>query len=560
VNSFFAALQRFGIGRLAVLLGVGGGGAALLITILVNLAQPPMGLLYSNLDLREAGSITQALDASAIKYQVQGDGSTIMVPRDKVATARLMLAGKGLPTADSVGYEIFDSQNALGQTDFVQQLNMKRATEGELARTIRALDGVTFARVHLVLPERQLFQDSTDQASASVTIGVGSREPSSDQVRAVQNLVGGAVPNLKPERVVIIDQHGKTLSAESDAAGGGKAAEDARASIEDAIRARVKNLVEGVVGAGKARVQVSADVDMSQVTTQSEKYDPDGQVVRSEQTNESSAKDGQGGGAGGAAAAASASTNLPGGTQTAGQSSANGSENTGSESTTNYEISKTVTTQVQQPGTVKRLSVAVAVDGVTAPGKDGKAGPYTARSADEMQRLDALVKAAIGFSTDRGDQVQVVNVRFPDAADGDGVTTANPLLGFDKNDLMRAVELGVLALVAGLILFFVIRPLIRSASAGMAAAGGALIPFGGGGGGAPIAARVVAMPDGQTITVDAATGQPLALPGPDIDHKIDIARIEGQVKASSVKRVAEFVEKHPEESVSILRGWLHESA
>ncbi len=218
MNSFFAALQRFGIGRLAVLLGVGGGGAALLITILINLAAPPMGLLYSNLDLREAGSITQALDQANIKYQVQGDGSTIMVPRDKVATARLMLAGKGLPTANSVGYEIFDSQNALGQTDFIQQLNMKRATEGELARTIRALDGVTFARVHLVLPERQLFQDATDQASASVTIGVGAREPSTDQVRAVQNLVSGAVPNLKPERVVVIDQHGKTLSAESDGA------------------------------------------------------------------------------------------------------------------------------------------------------------------------------------------------------------------------------------------------------------------------------------------------------------------------------------------------------
>jgi flagellar M-ring protein FliF len=555
VNAFFAALQRFGIGRLAVLLGVGGGGAALLITILMNLAAPPMGLLYSNLDLREAGSITQALDAAGIKYQVQGDGSTIMVARDKVATARLMLAGKGLPTADSVGYEIFDTQNALGQTDFVQQLNMKRATEGELARTIRALDGVTYARVHLVLPERQLFQDTADQASASVTIGIGSREPSTDQVRAVQNLVAGAVPDLKPERVVVIDQHGKTLSGESDGAAGGKAAEDAKQAVEDGVRARVKSLVEGIVGAGKARVQVSADVDMSQVTTQSEKYDPDGQVVRSEQTNESSAKDNQGGGS---TQAASASTNLPGGTQTGAQNATNGSENTGSESTTNYEISKTVTTEVQQPGTIKRLSVAVAVDGVTTPGKDGKPGPYTPRTAEEMGRLNDLVKAAMGFSADRGDQVQVVNVRFPDAEDAEGVSASNPLMGFDKNDIMRVVELAVLAAVAGLILFFVIRPLIRTASAGVAAAGGALIPIGLGG--APIAARVVSTPDGQTMTIDAATGQPLALPGPDIDHKIDIARIEGQVKASSIKRVAEFVEKHPEESVSILRGWLHESA
>jgi flagellar M-ring protein FliF len=551
VNSFFAALQRFGVGRLAVLLGVGGGGAALVITILLNLAAPPMSLLYSNLDLREAGSITQALDQAGVKYELRGDGSTIMVSRDKVASARLMLAGKGLPTASSVGYEIFDSQSALGQTDFVQQLNMKRATEGELARTIRALDGVTFARVHLVLPERQLFQDSTDQASASVTIGVGAREPSTDQVRAVQNLVSGAVPDLKPERVVVIDQHGKTLSADNDSSIGGKAAQDAKAAIEDGIRARIKSLVEGVVGPGKARVQVSADVDMAQVTTQSEKYDPDGQVVRSTQTNETSAKDNQNAAAG----AASASTNIPGSTNSTAATNPSGSENTGTESLTNYEISKTTTTQVQQPGTVKRLSVAVAVDGVTAVSKDGKPGPYSPRSAEEMQHLNDLVKAAMGYSTDRGDQLQVVNVRFADAEDGEGVSAASPLMGFDKNDVMRAVELGVLALVAILILFFVLRPMIRSAAAGASAAGTSLIAGGGPGG----VTRMVTMTEGQPMAVDAA-GQPLALPSPEIDHKIDIARIEGQVKASSIKRISEFVDKHPEESVSILRNWLHESA
>jgi len=548
VNSFFTSLQRFGLGRLAVIFGVGGGAVAVLVAIVMNLTAEPMGLLYSNLDLREAGTITQALDQAGIKYDVKGDGSTIMVPRDHVASARLMLAGKGLPTASSVGYEIFDTQSALGQTDFVQQLNMKRATEGELARTIRALDGVTFASVHLVLPERQLFQDSVDQATASVTIGVGAREPSTDQVRAVQNLVAGAVPNLKPERVTVIDQHGKTLSADNDGSMGGKAAADAKSAIEDGIQARIKSLVEGVVGPGKARVQVSADVDMAQVTTQSEKYDPDGQVVRSEQTNESSAKENQPGGTTGAT---SASSNIPGGPSPTPAGGTTGNENTGTESTTNYEISKTVTTQVQQPGTVKRLSVAVAVDGVTAPGKDGKAGPYTPRSAEEMQHLNDLVKAAMGFSTDRGDTVQVVNVRFPDVENGEGVTAASPLTGFDKNDIMRAVELGILGLVAVLILFFVIRPLIRSAASGA----GALIPSGGAG-----TVRVVTTADGQTMAIDQATGQPLALPSPEIEQKLDIARIEGQVKASSVKRVAEFVDKHPDESVAILRSWLHESA
>src|SRR5581483_60753 len=174
-----------------------------------------------------------------------------------------------------------------------------------------------------------------------------------------------------------------------------------------------------------------------------------------------------GGAAGGApVTAASASNNVPGGpvTSTANGEAANSSN--GTESTTNYEISKVVTTQVQQPGTIKRLSVAVAVDGTTAPGKNGKPGPYTPRSADEMQRLDALVKAAIGYSAERGDQVQVVNVRFPNAEDGEGVAAASPLMGFDKNDIMRIVELAILGLVAVLSLFFVLRPLVRGATSG----------------------------------------------------------------------------------------------
>ncbi len=509
MNSFFAALQRFGIGRLAVLLGVGGGGAALILAIVLNLAAEPMGLLYSNLDLKEAGSITQALDQAGIHYQVKGDGSTIMVPRDRVATTRLMLAGKGLPTQDSVGYEIFDQQNALGQTDFVQRLNMRRALEGELARTIRSLDGVTFARVHLVLPERQLFQDAADQPSASVTIGIGARDPTPDQVRAVQVLVAGAVPELKPDRVAVIDQHGKTLSSgdESDSAEG--AAENARTAIEDEVASRIKNLLEGVVGPGKVRVEVSADVDMSQVTTQEEKFDPDGQVVRSEQTNQTSAHDNQGASNQGAT---SASTNVPNGSSTNSTTTGgSGSDNTGSETTTNYEISKTVTTQVQQPGSLKRLSVAVAVDGATAPGKNGKPGPYTPRSAAEMQHITELVKAAMGFSQDRGDQVQVVNEQFPDLDDSEGTTAAG--MSFDKNDIMRIVELAVLGVVSVLILFFVLRPLIQSAAQGVAAAGrGGLIPLGGDG-----AARAVTLADGQTLAIDQATGQPLALPGPEIE-------------------------------------------
>jgi len=544
VNQLFNALQRYGIGRLAVMLGIGAGAAALIAAILLNLGAQPMGLLYSNLDLREAGTITQALDQAGIKYQVKGDGSTIMVERDKVASARLLLAGKGLPTAGSVGYEIFDTQSALGQTDFVQQLNMKRATEGELARTIRSLDGVTEARVHLVMPRRQLFEDEAEQPSAAVTIGVGAREPSVDQVRSVQNLVAGAVPNMKPDRVVVIDQHGKTLSGGSDAGSASQVAQTEKAAIEERIRKTVKDMVEGVVGPGHARVQVTADVDLNQVTTQEEKFDPDGQVVRSEQTNEQNSKEANAN----SGAVTSATANTPG--TTPGQGSETGNSSGQTESTTNYEISKTTRTEVQSPGQIKRLSVAVAVDGVTAPGGKGKPGAYSARTPEEMKHLDELVKAAIGFSTDRGDVVSVVNVKFPHDDDPDGVSASNPLLGFDKNDIMRAVELGILGLVAVVILFFVVRPLVRGATTG----GGGLPALMSGG----QVTQLVTTPDG--VSGQISGGAHLALAAPEIDQKIDIAKIEGQVKASSVKRVAEFVDKHPDESVSILRSWLHESA
>jgi len=542
LNSFVAALQKFGIGRLAAFLGIGAGVAAALVALTMNLGEPK-ALLYSNLDIKEAGTITAALDQAGVKYEVKGDGSTIMVGRDEVASTRLLLSGKGLPTSGSVGYEIFDEANALGQTDFVQQLNRQRALEGELARTIRGLDGLTSARVHLVLPKRQLFEEEAEQPSASVTIGVGGRPPSPDQVQAIQNLVSSAVPNLKPGRVTVVDQHAKTLSTGEDGFGG-QAADGRRNEVEQRIAKTVKALVEGVVGAGKSRVNVTADLNLARVTVQQETFDPDGQVVRSESVNEENSRENQPDANG----AVTATANIPGGVDTGGEA-LNQSASGRTESTTNYEISKTTRTEIQEPGDMKRLSVAVAIDGVTAPGADGKPGAYTPRSAEEMQRIEQLVRTAVGYNAERGDQVTVVNVRFPAADAAGGVEAANPLMGFDKNDIMRAVELAIIAIVAILLILFIVRPLLKS-------------PAGGRGLPALTSAGVTRLVTADGPMQVGADGQPLALPNPsnDLEQRIDIARIEGQVKASSVKRVAEFVENHPEESVSLLRSWLHETS
>ncbi len=532
-------LQGFGIGRLATMIGVGGGAAVVLIALLLRLGGEPMSLLYSNVDLKEAGQITSALDTAGIKYELKGDGSTIMAPRDKVAQARLLLSGKGLPTSGSVGYEIFDNAPALGQTDFVQTLNRQRALEGELARTIKSIRGVSAARVHLVLPKRQLFEEDSENPSASIMVAISGRPLTAEQVRAIRNLAASAVPNLKADRVTIVDEAGELLAGGGEDGGGTGvgAASGQRAEAEERIKKTVKDLVEGVVGVGKARVQVTAVVDTTRVTLSEEKFDPDGQVVRSTQTSQQNANESHPSTNG----AVSASQNLPGAQQAGGAGNASSTTGENNE-TTNYEISKTTRTEVQEPGAMKKLSVAVAVDGITGPrGKDGKPGPYTPRTAQEMQRIEQLVRSAVGFDQARGDVVSVVNVRFDrQAGDIEGVTAASPF-AFDKNDIMRAGEMVVMAIMVVLIILFVVRPMLKAPSGGaLALAGGA--------GGVPVS----------QLQIDPATGQPLALSGPGED-RLDISRIEGQVKASSVKQVAEFVEKHPDKSVSILRSWLHEA-
>jgi flagellar M-ring protein FliF len=545
VGGFTAALQKFGIGRLAAVLGVAAGVAAVLVAVMLRVGQAPDALLYSNLDLREASEISAALDQAAIKYSSKGDGSTIFVSRDEVGTARLLLAGKGLVTSGSVGYEIFDNQSVLGQTEFQQNLNEQRALQGELSRTIMSMRGITSARVHITMPRREMFQAAATDPTAAVVVGVGGRDLSADQVRAIRNVVASSVPNLKPDKVTVTDQSNRTLAAGSEDTGFTSAnAEAAKATTESQLQARIKDIVEGVVGAGAARVQVTADIDHSRSTTQEQKYDPDGQVVRSTSTNGSQSQDTTGQADGGV----TATNNIPGGQ--APNATPIGSTNSENTETTNYEISNTTTTTVKEPGEVKKLSVSVAVDGKYTPAADGKGEPtYAPRTAEEVQQIKTLVAAAVGIDETRGDKIEVVNVRFnrePSAAPG--ADEGSSMFNFDKNDIMRGVELLVLLVTGLLLIFFVVRPLLKTAS---------------GGGGVPALVGANGMPvtplDTQLVG-GVLPGQPQMLSGPsEMDQRLDIARIEGQVKASSIKKVADFVDSHPEESTAILRSWVHES-
>ncbi len=552
MNRFLDQFRAFGVGRMMMLLGVAIGVAMTLAMVVFNVGSAPKDLLYSNLDLKESGEIATALDGAGIKYEQIGDGSAIKVERGKVQEARLLLAGQGLPTSSGdQGYELFDTGNTLGQTDFSQQVNWQRAKEGELGRTIRAMSGVSYARVQLVLPKRQLFDEDPAPPTASVLVGF-TRTPSPDQVETVQNLLAGSVPGLKPEQVVVADQKtGKTLAGGDPDNAGGQQAASRRLEAESAIERKVKSLVEGIVGAGNARVTVSADLDLTRVSRQEENYNPDGQVLRSNTAEEETTTEG-GGGVGGEV---TADANLPGG-DAATNTAAAAAGSTKTTETNAYEISKTVTSTIIEPGAVKKLSVSVAVNHAMTPGAAGKPPTFTPRAAADMQKIEQLVQAAIGYDTERGDQVKVTNVRFEGDPFATGGTEAKGGLldGFGKSDIMRGGELFVLLIVALLTIFFIGRPMLKGLSGGSAGGGGILpMPIAGGGN------LGAAGAGGGQIAYDPASGQP-QISGPQAyDSGIDIAKIEGQVKASAVKQVSEFVERHPDESVSILRSWLHEA-
>lgn len=539
MNGFTQLLLKAGPTRLFAALGIAAVVAALLFTLVFRIGGESKALLFAGVETREAAEITQRLEQADIPYELRGDGGSIYVARSRVLDARMMLSAEGLPSRGSIGYEIFDEPDALGQTQFQQNINRLRALEGELARTISSLDGVASARVHLVLPERQLFARETEQPSASIVIQLRRDELTQGQVRAIRNLVASATPGLSANRVTILDETGRLLAA---AASGEDAAADGidarQVATEERIRRTVTDIVEGVVGQGNARVQVSAEMDFNRVSETTQRFDPEGRVVRSTTSSEETSQTSE------SARGVTAAQNVP---DAGGAGGAQGGAQTGDQSsqeTINYEISNTTRTEVSEGGRIRRLSVAVAVNGTTTPGEGDAAPSYAPRSAEEMQRLTALVRSAVGFNQERGDVVEVVNTQFASANVGAAAAEEPSMFAFLGNlDTMRIIEI-VAALIAALaFVFFVLRPLVggllRGGAAAAAAAGG-----------------VPALP----AATQSGGGAMPALPAPDDaanDDGIDIAQINGRVRASSVKKVAELVGHNPDESVQIIRGWLN---
>jgi flagellar M-ring protein FliF len=532
-------IKAIGAARFGVMAGVAAALTAFFLYVAGVIGAPPKTILFSGLESRDASSVTAKLDALNVPYDIKGDGGTILVPADQVTKLRMELAQNNLPAA-GVGYEIFDKSDAFGATEFVQNINRLRAMEGELARSIDTIEGIESARVHLVIPERQIFSREAQSPSASVVLKTNS-VLGRGQVAAIQHLVAAAVASLTPQRVAIVDDKGDLLAGGDDKSGpdaDAQSQDQDTTDFEDRMRQRIESVVESVVGPGHVRAQVTADLDFNHTSTTEEKYDPDSKVVRSTQTVEQNASD-----AGGGAGAVSVANALPG--QQGGSGNDNTKSSSGStEETTNYEISKTVSTSSQDGGTLKKLSVAVVVDNI-----EGPSGAAKPRSAQDMAKIAELVKSAIGYDASRGDEVQVVNMPFAHLDTGVGTPAPTPLLGLDGPDWFKIIEAAILSLTALLIGLFVLRPLIARMFAPIPTPGMAMVSS------SPVAGQLSA-PAAQNAEIGAQQ-TPAMIPPPK-ESMIDISRIEGQVRESSVKKVGEVVQAHPEEALAILRSWLHQ--
>ena len=492
--------------------------------------------LYTGLSLEDSAKVVAELEKSNTPYELVSNGSVILVPADRVLRARMGMAEQGLPSGGSVvGYEIFDKAESFGSSNAVFSINVMRALEGELSRTIGSLTDVENARVHLVMPKRELFTRDKDKPSASVTVKMrGGHALEHGEVMGIAHLVSSAVPGLEVSKVTIIDNHGRLL-ARGDGEGSDVVAGNAqefKVAYETHIQQTLEDLVEKVIGTGKVRVQVAADIDLDRVVTNSEKYDPDGQVVRSVQSNterenaqEKTPKENT-----------SVASNLP--PPPAGSDGGSSNRlNEHSGETTNYEISKTVQNHITEGGKINKISVAVLVDGNYS-GDDKK--QYTPRTDDELKQLKTLISSAIGYDEKRGDKIEVVNMRFTQDSLELGNESFFERFKLEAQSIIQTLIIAIVAIVA---ILLVLRPavkqLISQSQPASQRLGGELAALGN-------AAGTMRLP-GSSEGGESPSGENEKL--------IDVANIKGGMKSSTMRQVSEIVDKYPDETMTVLRNW-----
>lgn len=436
--------------KISILAGIGASVLAIMALVYFSNAVD-YRVLFSNLSSEDAGNIVAKLKEKKVPYKLSGAGDSIMVPQGKVSELRLELAASGLPQGGGVGFEIFDSKS-LGVTEFVQQLNYQRALQGELSRTINGLDEIQQSRVHIVIPKKALFAEDQKKPTASVILKMKpGRQLRSSQIEGIIHLVAGSVEGLSAADVMVVDNTGKVLSKMQDESKIGRLSNsqiEYRRNIEKDLTNRVQTMLEKVVGEGKAVVRISADLDFRITERMEEKYDPDAQVIRSRQLQ--SERSGM------SDPAAAPTTVQPGITPVKQEP-----QQERIDEITNYEINKIVNKTIMPVGEIKKLSIAVLVDGNYVKNEKGLE-EYQPRSKKELGDLEDLVKKSAGFDSRREDQVVVTNIPFKkvDAED------IKPAFTEQVSQFYPVLKYIVILAVFVLIVLFFLRPLAKALMAG----------------------------------------------------------------------------------------------
>ncbi len=512
---------------------------------------PSMALLYSGLESSAAGDVVQALEQRGVKYEVRG--SSIYVDKSKRDELRMTLASAGLPANSTAGYELLDSLSGFGTTSQMFDAAYWRAKEGELARTIVSSPYIRAARVHIASPSSQPFQRQI-KPTASVMVTTSAGTLSAAHAKALKYLVASAVAGLLPQDVAIIDTQGGLID-EGDKPGSGAQGGNGRAA---ALKSSVEHLLEAHVGAGNAVVEVNVETVTARESIVEHSFDPNSRVAISTDTQEQSttSKDSGGG------ASVTVASNLPSGNAAAGRNAS--SQNSTTRERTNYEVADTKREILKLPGAIKRLTVAVLVNGVSVTNAAG-VETITPRSAQELGELRDLVASAVGFQKERGDVITVKSLEFSPVAQLGTPATVSFMDGLNL-DIMSIIQLVVLAVVALILGMFVVRPILNSAPTTAAlpkpdalSDGDAFASPVAGSGPASLPPLTGEISNGDFLAPNMAVVSDFAMP-----DEMGAATSSGPealppLSADPVVRLRQMIEDRQEETVEILRGWMEDS-
>ena len=571
-------LASLGRTRLITLGVVGAAIVAAVVLGLGSVMAPTYVPLYSQLSPAAASSMSRTLEQAGIRYELSEDGMTVRVADEDQARARMALADSGLPSEGVPGWELFDEAGGgLGMNSFLQQVNRLRALEGELARSIQTIDGIDAARVHLVLPEREAFSRSRPEPSASVIVRSRmGNSVSRRQALSIRALVSSAVADLSGSRVTVLSASGETILGEEGMGGPESTLAGTRAQIEERMARNVAAILNARVGAGNARVQVNVDLTTEREVRVSRSYDPDQQVARSVETRSEDVqeRDSEPG-------TVDVGNNIPEALQDAGDGAQNSSSRNRNDEIINYEIGSVESETVREPGEIERVSVAVLVNGMYE-AQPGGGSAYVERSPEELERLSALVRSAIGYDETRGDSVQIDSLQFVDYGSDLGDPVGQTIGDIVKANFMTILRsLFALAVIA-IIMIFGSRPLRQildrgqmtpalAGAEGMAPALAGDTP--GGQGAVPQlgAERTAAPPEARQAGAAAGTAGNVApdaethygtVLDPVTGAETDMVRldaVQGEIRRQKLHSIGALVDEHPDEALHVLNSWLAQS-